>query len=185
MSETQNAKPKMFTDFRPVFGPPYWLVDVNGNWSTTNAMEQIEAFCEVLESLEISDKSSSKDDRYARLNVRAVNSSYAFEIAMKSFWALDNPRDKVIHTHKLPEILRGLKKDTLESLEQIGVTPKSIFMGLREPFVFNRYLMEGPGIKPGATYTSQFLRDVKRVLKETLTKRVDEVMDGLAWDQLD
>lgn len=107
----------MRTDFRPVLGLPRRLIDVNENWSTTNAIEQIEVYCEVLEHLEISDKSSSKDDRDARSNVRAVNSSYAFEIAMKSFWALDNPEDKMIYTHKLLEILNGLRKDTLESLK--------------------------------------------------------------------
>ncbi len=167
----------MRTDFRPVLGLPCWLIDVNENWSTTNAIEQIEVYCEVLEHLEISDKSSSKDDRHARFNVRAVNSSYAFEIAMKSFWALDNPEDKMIYTHKLLEILNGLRKDTLESLKQIGVTRKSIFRDLKEPFVFNRYSMEGSGIKFCAPYTSQFLRDVNETLKKMLAKRVDEVLD--------
>ena len=195
MRETQNAKPKLVTDFRSVLGLPYWISDVNESWSTTNAIEQIEVYCEVLEHLEMSDKSNSKSDRYARLNVRAVNSSYAFEIAMKSFWALDNPENEMTRTHKLLKIINGLREDTLESLKQIGVTRESICNGLKEPFIFNRYSMERREIESCdsitsysplmfcAPYTSQFLRDVNETLKKMLAKRRDEVLDELRIPQ--
>ena len=50
------------------------------------------------------------------INVQAVISSYAVEIAMKSLWALDNPTESIPHTHDLVVILKGLKEETVKSL---------------------------------------------------------------------
>ena len=87
----------------------------NEHWRSYRAINEIEIYCDILENLQNridSLETRYKDEEVTLTNVQAVISSYAFEIAMKSLWALDNPADPVPHTHCLPTIFDGLKEET-------------------------------------------------------------------------
>ena len=83
-----------------------------------------------------------KGEEVALLNVQAVISSYAIEIAMKSLWALDHPDKSILRTHDLVEIFDDLKEETVKSLERLQWTRQELEEP-REPFISNRYSMEG------------------------------------------
>ena len=50
-----------------------------------------------------------KDEEVTLINVQAVLSSYAVEIATKSLWALDHPDGSSPHTHNLVNIFDQLE----------------------------------------------------------------------------
>ena len=86
----------------------------NEHWDSDLAIDEINIYCELLEHLQ--DKIDSlgtrgKDEELTLLNVQAVISSYAFEIAMKSLWALDNPDKTVPQKHNLVAIWGGEGRD--------------------------------------------------------------------------
>ena len=64
----------------------------NEHWRSYRAMDEIEIYCDLLENLQDridSLETRGKDEEVTLCNVQAVISSYAFEIAMKSLWALE------------------------------------------------------------------------------------------------
>ena len=153
----------------------------NEHWDSDLAIDEINIYCELLEHLQ--DKIDSlgtrgKDEELTLLNVQAVISSYAFEIAMKSLWALDNPDKTVPQKHNLVAILGGVKAETVKSLERLQQTSQKL-KGMPQPFVSNRYSMEwrnGASAKtivypaPLLRALTQLLRDKLEENRETLSK---------------
>ena len=95
----------------------------NEHWRAYRAMDEIEIYCDLLENLQDridSLETRGKDEEVTLCNVQAVISSYAFEIAMKSLWALDNPSETVPPTHDLPTILDGLGSVHTNSAEMLS-----------------------------------------------------------------
>ena len=79
-------KEKSISFDRLLFGNEYW--------SSGDAIDEIEIYCELLDHLQ--DKIDAleipgKGEEVTLINVQAVLSGYAIEIAMKSLWALDHP----------------------------------------------------------------------------------------------
>lgn len=107
-----------------------------------------------------------KDEEAALINVQAVISSYAVEIAMKSLWALDHPDKPIPHTHDLVKVFDGLKEETRKSLEGIQLT-RQVMEVMPKPFISNRYSMEKGG-RDISVYQTSFLRDVAQFLRDKL-----------------
>ena len=148
-------------------------------WRSHRAISEIEIYCVLLESVQDRIDSLETHGEYqeaALRNVQAVLSSYALEVAMKSFWALDHPTERVPHTHKLPRIFGGykskkeeydgLKEETKKSLAQYDLVSE-LFDRFPEPFYTNRYSMEGSG-REIVRYPVDFLRSLNVALKEKL-----------------
>jgi len=148
-------------------------------WRSYRAISEIEIYCVLLEKLQ--DRIDSlvtrgREEETALRNVQAVMSSYALEVALKSFWALDHPTEEVPHTHKLSRIFGGykgkkeeydgLKEETKTSLAQYNLVGE-LFDRFPDPFYTNRYSMEGNGRK-FVTYPVDFLRSLNVALKEKL-----------------
>ena len=100
------------------------------------------------------------------INVQAVISSYAVEIAMKSLWALDHPSKPVPHIHDLVKIFDGLKKETVKALEGLQLT-RQVLQEMPTPFTNNRYSMEH-GDRDISVYPAPFLREVTQLLSDKL-----------------
>ena len=101
------------------------LVFGNQHWHSSNAIDEIEIYCDLLDNLQDrvdSLETRGKGEAATLHHVQAVVSSYAFEIAMKSLWALDNSDKPVPHEHDLLISFDGLGKDTVESLKQLRLT---------------------------------------------------------------
>ena len=151
----------------------------NELWRSPRAINEIEIYCDLLDYLQ--DRIDSlevrgKDEEVTLVNVQAVISSYAFEIAMKSLWALDHPNKKVPHTHDLVTIFDGLKETTVESLMQLHLTRK----GLNEspsPFYSNRYSMEHSD-RDISVYEAEFLRLLAKLLEEKLNQTAKELLSA-------
>ena len=107
-----------------------------------------------------------KDEEVTLTNVKSVISSYAFEIGLKSLWALDNPADKVTATHDLLELFGKLSEGTVESLNRLHMT-KEAFVNWPKPFVSNRYSMESAD-RDYTVYQTEFLRSLAQLLKDKL-----------------
>ncbi len=138
-------------------------------WRTHRAISEIEIYCVLLENVQNridSLDTREREEEIALNNVRAVMSSYALEVALKSFWALDHPTEDVPHIHNLARIFQGLKEETKKLLVQYDVDSE-LFDGFASPFYTNRYSMEGSG-RDIVTYPVDFLRSLNAVLKEKL-----------------
>ena len=97
----------------------------NRHWRSYRAVDEIEVYCDLLENLQDridSLETPGKDEEVTLSNVQAVISSYAFEIAMKSLWALDNSDKSVPHKHDLPYFFDGLGDETVQVLQRLQVT---------------------------------------------------------------
>ena len=141
----------------------------NEHWRSYRAIDEIEVHCDLLDNLEIrivSLETSGKDEEAALTNVQAVISSYALEIAIKSFWALDYPDKCVPQIHKLTTIFDQLKEETKKSLEQCQLTRKVLAKWPR-PFLTNRYSMEISS-RNIPVYKARFLRSLIQVLGDKL-----------------
>ena len=141
----------------------------NENWHSYRAIDEIGIYCDLLENLQDridSLETRCKDEEVSLRNVQAVISAYAFETAMKSFWALDNPTESVPHTHNLTTIFDGLKEELENSLKRFQMT-KELLDEHPEPFVSNRYSMEG-GSRVITVYETQFLRSLTKVLDDKI-----------------
>ena len=146
---------------RVLFGHKYWR--------SYRAIEEIEVYCDLLDHLQ--DKIDAleirgKDDVVTLLNVQVVMSSYAVEIAMKSFWALDHPDECVPKKHNLVKIFEGLKGETRKSLEGIQLT-RQVLEEMPSPFTSNRYSMEKGG-RDIVLYPPSFLRDIAQLLRNKI-----------------
>ena len=125
-----------FSFERIVFGSEYW--------STPGAIDEIEIYCDLLDNLQEridSLETRGKGEEATLIDVQAVISSYAFEIAMKSFWALNNSNKKVPKEHNLLKIFDELAEETVKSFNRLGLT-RGILEYSPEPFKSNRYSME-------------------------------------------
>ncbi|MYE54133.1 MAG: hypothetical protein F4X34_02925 [Chloroflexi bacterium] len=149
------------------------LVFGNEHWLSYRAIDEIEIYCDLIENLHsridsllACGKDEDKDEQVAIPNVQAVMSSYALEIAMKSFWALDHPAKCVPHEHDLTKIYDGLKEETKKSLEQFNLTRELLEYWPR-PFVANRYSMECSDRRI-TVYRAQFLRSLAEVLRDKI-----------------
>lgn len=148
-------------------------------WRTHRAISEIEIYCVLLENVQ--DRINSLDtpgreEEAALKNVQAVMSSYALEVALKSFWALDHPTERIPHTHDLARIFggyvskkenfEGFKEETKTSLAQYNLVSE-LFDRFPEPFYTNRYSMEGSG-RDIVSYPVDFLRSLNVALKQKL-----------------
>ena len=147
------------------------LLFVNEDWRSRYAIDEIEVYCDLLEHLQNkidSLETGDKNQKSALINVQAVTSSYAFELAMKSLWALDNPDKPVPHTHDLVEIFAGLKEETVKALEGYELSLK-VLKRTPEPFSSNRYSMESGRVEsPKTVYKTPFLRALAQLLRDKL-----------------
>ena len=155
----------------------------NEHWRSSNAIDEIEIYCDLLDNLQDridSLETRGKDEEVALHNVQAVVSSYAFEIAMKSFWALDNPDKPVPHEHNLLISFDGLREDTVESLKQLRLT-RELLERCPKPFYTNRYSMETDrysmedGNRHFTVYPTRLLRPLLQLLRDKL-KESPEVL---------
>ena len=148
----------------------------NENWRSYRAINEIDIYCDLLDNLHSridSLETRGKDEEVVLKNVQAVISSYAFEIAIKSFWAIDNPTECVPHEHNLVILYDGLKEETKKSLEQFQIT-KERLANWPKPFVSNRYSMECKNRRI-TVYQAQFLRS----LTEMLGDKIEETRKAL------
>ena len=151
------------------------FVHISESWETVNAINQMDVHCELVEFLEYKINTSSGSKKASYCDAAALISSYSFEIAMKSFWALDNPHHNVPRTHKLTKLLKGLNKDTKKELESIGINSKFL-QKLPAPFIFNRYSMEKDKGVIIVTYPSRHLQTLIVTLRKIHSKRQDELL---------
>ena len=145
------------------------LLDGNEHWLSSRAIDEIEVYCDLLRNLQ--DRVDSleirgKDEEVTLINVQSVISSYAFEVAMKSLWALDNPTECVPHKHDLVIIFDGLKKETVKSLKQRQLT-REVLEKWPEPFVSNRYSMESSS-RDFTVYPTRLLKPLIQLLRDKL-----------------
>ena len=163
-------------------------------WHPHHAVNEIEIYCELLEHLQ--DRidcleTRGRDEEVALLNVQAVISSYAIEIAMKSFWALDHPGESVRYTHDLVKIFDDLKEETVKSLEGFQLT-RQVLEGTPKPFISNRYSMEHDicsTVHDGYSmehdrrvvtlYRPLLLRKLAQILRDTLEDMDEEISKAL------
>ncbi len=149
----------------------------NENWRSHRAICEMEIYCDLLENLQDridSLETRGKDEEVALTNVQAVISSYAFEIALKSFWALDNPAECVPHSHEVTSIFDELKEETKKSLKQFQLTEEVVDYSPK-PFQTNRYSMEC-GDRHITVYPSQFLRPLVQELRDKLKASREAVL---------
>ena len=137
----------------------------NENWRTFRAIDEIEIYCGLVDDLQDridTLETRGKDEEASLSNVQAVLSSYAFEIAMKSLWALDNPTQAVPRQHDIVAIFEGFKVETVRSLERLQLS-REVLEDWPKPFVSNRYSMEN-GSRDIAVYKTSFLRALVQLL---------------------
>lgn len=150
----------------------------NEHWRSDRAIDEIEIYCDLLENLQErvdSVETRGKTEEVTLANVQAVISSYAFEIAIKSLWALDNPDECVPHEHKLTVIFHGLKKETIRSLKRLGLT-QEMLDSFPAPFVTNRYSMEK---RNGVftTYKASFLRSIIPLIRDRMEETTKALLN--------
>ena len=141
----------------------------NEHWRPHRAIREMEIYCDLLDGLQErvhSLKTPGKAEEAALSNVDSVISSYAFEIGMKSLWALDNTPRCVPHTHDLLSLFDELKAETKESLRQLELTRNEL-VNYSTPFFSNRYSME-KGNRDFTAYQPQFLRSLSKLVQERL-----------------
>ena len=144
----------------------------NENWRSYRAVDEIGVYCDLLDILQAridSLQTRGKDEEVTLVNVQAVISSYAVEIAIKSLWALDNspatpPRGR--DGHDLLIMFDGLKKETVDSLGQLQLTRK-VLEDFPSPFPSNRYSMEASS-RDVVVYEAGFLRSLAQLLQNRL-----------------
>lgn len=141
----------------------------NEHWRSYYAINEMEIYGELLEYLQEKIdalETSQKEEKTALIYVQAVISSYAFEIAMKSLWALDFSDECVPRTYDLVAILDALKDETKRSLEGFHLT-RQVLERMLTPFTSNRYSMEG--VKERViVYEAPGLRDLAQLLTEEI-----------------
>ena len=149
----------------------------NENWLSYIAVNEIEVYCDSLDCLQ--DKidtleTRGKDEEIALANAQAVISSYAFEIAMKSLWALDNSPKKVPKKHDLLKLLNELKAETVEALSRLELG-RDMLKKCPEPFFTNRYSMECAS-REFTVYHPRFLRSLAHFLRDKLEQTRKELL---------
>ena len=152
----------------------------NEHWRSYSAIDEIEIYCDLLDNLQDrvdSLETRGKDEEVAVHNVQAVVSSYTFEIAMKSLWALDNSDKPVRHKHDLLSLFDALREDTVESLKQLHLT-REVLERCPKPFYSNRYSME-PGCRNITVYPSRLLRPLLQLLREKLEESKEALVKPL------
>ena len=156
---------------RLLFGHEYW--------SSGDAIDEIKIYCELLDHLQ--DKIDALEitgegEEVTLINVQAVLSSYAIEIAMKSLWALDHPDGSIPHTHNLAVIFDELKDETKKSLEGLRLN-RQVLARMPTPFTSNRYSMEHVD-KEISVYKAPFLRDVTQLLRDKLEENREALLQS-------
>ncbi len=141
----------------------------NEHWLSYSAENEIEVYCDLLDYLQNKTdtlEARGKDEEVALANAQAVISSYAFEIAMKSLWALDNTPESVPKTHDLLELFEGLKAETIEALGRLKLS-RAMLKEWPTPFLTNRYSMESISGE-FTVYHTEFLRSLTHLLRDKL-----------------
>ena len=141
----------------------------NENWRSNRAIDEIEVYCDLLDVLQErieALQTRGKDEEVTLTNVKSVISSYAFEIGVKSLWALDNPERRVPKKHDLLKLYDGLSEGTVDSLNRLHMT-KEAFVKWPTPFTSNRYSMETAD-RDITVYQTEFLRSLTQFLRDKL-----------------
>ena len=153
------------------------LIFGNEHWRSNRAISEVEIYCDLLEGLQLRHESLAtrgKGEEAALTSVDAVISSYAFEIGMKSLWALDNSPKCVPHTHNLLTLFDDLKAETKKSLKQLVLTRYEL-ADCPEPFFSNRFSME-KGNRTSTVYQPQFLRSLSKLVQEKIAQTRYELL---------
>ncbi len=152
----------------------------NEGWLSHRAIVEIEIYCDLLDnvqeridSLEV----RGKGEEAALVHVQAFISSYALEIAIKSFWALDYSDKKVPHKHNLLDIFDELKETTRKSLELLHFNREEL-KELPEPFYTNRYSMEHSGKDLISVHDAGDLRSLAKLLEEKLKQTTKALLSA-------
>ena len=148
----------------------------NEHWRSNRAVEEIRIYCDLLDILDnrIDQLANrGRQEEAMLINVQAVISSYAFEIGLKSLWALDHPGEEVPKKHDLVELFVGLGQGTVQSLNKLGLKRKSL-EDSPVPFVANRYSMEDAN-RDIIVFDTGFLRK----LAEYIDDKVEETRKDL------
>ena len=158
----------------------------NEHWRSYRAIDEIEVYCDLLENLH--DRIGSlevrgQDEEVILTSVQAVLSSYAFEVAMKSLWALDNPDKPVPHEHNLVTFWDELEDEAVRSLRRLELTRDELEESPR-PFFTNRYSMESRS-RVISVYDASFLRSLAQLLRHRhprVVGRPDEQWTEAEWN---
>lgn len=148
-------------------------------WSSGNAVDEIEVYCDLLDHLEEKRdalETRGKGEEVTLLNVQALLSSYAVEVAMKSLWALDHPDKTVPPIHDLVKLFDGLKEETKKSLEGLRLNLQMLAR-MPKPFTSNRYSMERDE-REITVYKAPFLRDVTQLLRDKIEENREELLQS-------
>ena len=139
------------------------------NWGVVYAIDEIEAYSDLLDDWHKEQNSAeiSKNKRTGLISTQAIMSSYALEIAIKSFVALDNPDKGIPTTHNLLKLYDELEDDTKELLKQVEITRQKL-KDNPEPFVSNRYSMEIDNHCRWVVYSTRQLRGLASLLRDRL-----------------
>ena len=141
----------------------------NEHWRSNRAIDEIEVYCDLLDVLQERIEAlhtRGKDEEVTLTNVKSMISSYAFEIGLKSLWALDHPTCRVRTTHDLLELYDGLNEETVDSLNRFHM-PREAFVKWPKPFTSNRYSMENAD-RDITVYQTAFLRSLAQLLRGKL-----------------
>ncbi len=149
----------------------------NDHWRSHRAVAELEIYCDLLQKLQ--DRIDSldtrgRDEEASLFSAQAVINGYAFEIAMKSLWALDDPVDPVPHTHCLPRIFDGLNEKTATSLKGLQIT-RQVLEAWPTPFLTSRYSMENSS-RDIVVYEIRVLRSLVELLEEKLKDARESLM---------
>lgn len=149
--------------------PIYQLFFGHKYWRSYRAIDEIVVYCDLLDHLQEKIdalETRGKDEEATLASVQVVISSYALEIAMKSFWALDHPDKIVPPTHDLVKLFDGLKEETKKALEGPELT-REVLEVMPKPFVSNRYSMEN-GNRDTVFHPPSLLRNLTQLLRDKL-----------------
>lgn len=180
MTETNFITSMFFSEYDP--------------WHPHHAVNEIEVYCDLLEHLQDRIEcleARDRDEKVALLNAQAVINGYAIEIAMKSFWALDHPGERVPKKHSLVIIFDGLKDETKKTLEGLKLTHQ-VLERAPTPFISNRYSMEHDictTIQDGyaverdkrriTLYHPRLLRKLAQILRDTMKAMAEDISKAL------
>ena len=154
----------------------------NEHWRSYRAVDEVDIYCDLLNVLQDrvdALETRGKDEEVTLRNVQAVLSSYAFEITLKSFWALDHPDDTVPPTHDVLKIFNGLDEQTVQALQRLNWTREPM-RHCPTPFQTNRYSME-TSTRNITIYPSRSLRQLTQLLRDRLDEPTDSKIRRLLW----
>ncbi len=140
-------------------------------WCSLQAISELQGYCDLVSEWEKEIESTEvcKDRKCALIDTTAIMSSYALEIAIKSFVSMDSSHAKVECTHDLLKLYdnKDMTEDTRGLLKQAGIT-RQFLENNRAPFIENRYSMDNNASGKLVTYRASSLRKLVQLLNDKL-----------------